>query len=183
MTLPTHPPTALAAGTTVSFTWPATDTALGTVSAAGGWALTWHLRGARVADVTATSTDNLWTLALTASASQALTAGAYSWLLRATLGAQRVDLASGVLTVTPDLVAAGPGDALSWAEKTLAIVEGALTGTLEGEMKMYMIGGRQVMTFSLDELRRERSRLMVELAAKQGHGFGTPIRFDVVGMR
>lgn len=187
MTLPTLPPTAFEAGTTVAFTVPATETSLGTVSPAGGWGLTWHLRGVSEADVTATANTDTWTVTLTATASQALGAGGYTWALRGTLGVtptqQVVTLSTGVLTVTPDMLEALAGDLQSWEEKTLAVVHAALDGTIAGEMKMYMIGGRQVMTFSLDELMALRTRLLYTIRAQRGQGFGTPIRFDVVGMR
>jgi hypothetical protein len=45
---------------------------------------------------------------------------------------------------------------------------------------MFMIGGHQVMTFSLAELMTLRSTLQAAIRAQRGGTFGTPIRFNVM---
>ncbi len=171
-TLPTYPPATLEAGTTVTFTQAPITTALGVVSPADGWALTWLLRktdGSDDVDVAATDDGARWTVALSATASAALSPGSYRWALRASLSGQVTTLTSGTCTVTPDLSEVD-ADVRTWEERTLEVVEAALAGTIEGEMKMYMIAGRQVMTYGPDELMRLRDRLQaaVNIARRGG---------------
>jgi hypothetical protein len=181
MTVHTTPPPAFEAGTTVTFTQAPITTALGVVSPADGWALEWLLRktdGSDDADITATDDGTTWTVALSPTASAALSAGSYRWALRASQGTPVTavtTLSSGTVTVTPDLSAAGE-DVRTWEERTLAIVEAALAGTLEGETRMYMIAGRQVQTFAPAELMRLRAQLQTTIAAQRGTGFGVAVR-------
>lgn len=180
-TLPIAPPSTFAAGDTVAFTQAPTTTALGAVSPAEGWALSWLLRktdGADSASATTTDDGTQWTVTLAATTSATLQAGAWRWVLRATKSADVVTLSHGTLTVTPDLGAVGE-DVRTWEEKTLAVVEGALAGTLEGELRMYMIAGRQVQTFGPEELMRLRAQLRDAVASQQrGSAFGSlAVRF------
>jgi hypothetical protein len=171
MTLPTTPPATFEAGTTVSFTQAPTTTALGLVSPPT-WGLVWHVvrtDGADSASVTATNDGAQWTVTLTAAASEALTAGDYRWALRATASGVVQTVASGTLTVTPNLTAPG-NDVRTWEERTIEVVEAALAGTIEGETRMYMIAGRQVQTFSPDELMRLRDRLRNTIAKQRRGG-------------
>jgi hypothetical protein len=91
-------------------------------------------------------------------------------------------VADGYLTVDPDWSQLADGEAIPFAERLLAIVEAALTGSLTGEMRRYMIAGRQVETYSPDELMRLRARCQTEVAAKQG-AFGVPVVFGFTGLQ
>lgn len=147
--------------------------------------LVWHLRrtdGTDDATVTATDDGAQWTVTLTAATSAGLTAGEYRWALRATASGVVQTLASGTCTVTPDLTAIDE-DVRTWEEQTLAVVKAALKGTIEGETRMYMIAGRQVQTFSPDELMRLKDRLEAVVQAQRTGTFGVALRFDVVGLR
>lgn len=177
MTLPTTPPATFEAGTTVSFTTAPITTALGLVSPPT-WGLVWHVRrtdGTDDATVTATDDGAQWTVTLTAATSAGLTAGEYRWALRATASGVVQTIASGTCTVTPDLTAIDE-DVRTWEERTLAVVEAALAGTIEGETKMYMIAGRQVQTFSPAELMKLRAQLQTIVSAQRGTGFGVAVR-------
>jgi hypothetical protein len=176
MTLPTTPPATFEAGTTVSFTQAPVTTALGLVSPPT-WGLVWHLvrtDGTYDAAVTATDDGAQWTVTLTAAASDALTAGEYRWALRASASGVVQTVASGTLTVAPSLTAPGV-DVRTWEERTLAVVEAALAGTIEGETRMYMIAGRQVQTFSPAELMKLRAQLQTVVATQRGTGFGVAV--------
>jgi hypothetical protein len=137
----------------------------------------WHLvrtDGADDASVTATDDGAQWTVTLTAAASDALTAGEYRWALRATASGVVQTVASGTLTVAPNLTAPG-NDVRTWEERTLEVVQAALAGTIEGETRMYMISGRQVQTFSPAELMKLRSQLQMVIAVQRGTGFGVAV--------
>jgi hypothetical protein len=151
--------------------------------ATAGWSLTWALAGPSVVTVASVAAGAAHTLTLTATQTAVLSAGAYRWSLRAVNGSTSATIEVGRLTVEADLATLAAGETLDWAEKTLTIAKAALAGTLEGEMKMYMIAGRQVMTFSPDELMRLISQLEARVGAIQTGTFGTPILFNVVGMR
>jgi hypothetical protein len=52
-------------------------------------------------------------------------------------------------------------------ERTLAVVEAALAGTIEGETRVYMIAGRQVQTFTPNELMQLRVQLQAAIAMQR----------------
>lgn len=178
-TLPTltTPPDSITAGDSVQFTVSPNG-----FRASDGGTLTFALAGMSVLEVTGAANGDAWDVTLTAAQTAALAVGTYRWRLRVAEGATVTTVDTGRLTVEPDLATLSYGSGIGYAERTLAIVEAALTGTLEGEMKMYMIAGRQVQTFSLDELRRHRSALLTEIAALRGEGFGVPVVYSYRGL-
>ena len=181
-TLPTYPPASFEAGTTVAFTQAAASTTLGTVSPATGWSLSWLLRktdGTDEANVLATDDGTLWTVTFSAALSGALAAGECRAGRRATKALETVTLAQSTVTVTPNLSLGGV-DVRTWEERTLEAVEAALSGTVDGALKMYMIAGRQVMTYTPDELMKLRARLQATIAAQRTGIFGRPVRQTVV---
>jgi hypothetical protein len=181
-TFPTYPPTAFEAGTTVAFTQGASFTGVGEVSPAGGWSLVWHLRkidGGAEADVPATDDGERWTVTLSAATAATLSPGPYRWALRATQGPVLQTLSSGTITITPDL-ALGGEDVRTWEERTLEAVEAALSGTMEGGLKMYTIAGRQVSTMTPDELLKIRAQLQAAVSVARTNTFGRPVLQTVV---
>lgn len=176
MTLPTSPPASFEAGTTVSFTQVPVTTALGLVSPPT-WTLVWRLAktdGTDDAAVTATDDGARWTCTMSAAVAAGLTPGEYRWALRASASGVVQTLSTGTLAVTPDLTVLGV-DVRTWEERTLAVVEAALTGTIEGEAKLYMIAGRQVQTFTPAELMKMRAQLQTTIAAQRRAGFGVSV--------
>lgn len=151
--------------------------------ASSGWGVKLAIAGAVVAEYTSASNGDLHALSLSTSQTAALDAGSYQYRVRAIKGSEAVTVETGILTVFADLATLAPNDALSWEEKTLAVVEEALNSTLSGEMRRYMIAGRQVETFSIDELLTLRNTLKAQIQTRTFRMFGTPVRFDVVGMR
>jgi hypothetical protein len=180
-TLPTHPPASFAAGTTVRFTQGAVTTALGEVSPAAGWSLAWHVRGIGEADATVTSDGTRWTVSLPATATQALTAGGYTAVLRASRSGDVIDLAVQQVTVTVDLANAVAGELQTWEERTLAVVEAALSGNLTDGVQFYMIGDQQVNRIPLDKLMAIRTQLQSAVAQQRSaSGFGRPVLMTAV---
>lgn len=147
--------------------------------ATAGWAIKCALAGVSVLEVTSVANGAAHDLTLSATVTAALNAGTYQYRLRAVNGAQAHTLETGVVAVVADLATLGPGDGQSWAEKTLAVVEAVLANTATAEMKMYMIGGRQVQLLSLAELRSLRQELRAELATmRRGSSLGkVSVRF------
>lgn len=157
--------------------------AVADASAADGGVLTFAMAGAVViTPITGTANGTDWDVTIPSTVTASLSAGTYQWRTRLVESAVTRTVQTGATTVVADLATLAAGDAVSWEEKALPIVEAALNGTIEGEMKMFMIGGRQVMTFSLKELMTLRGQLQSAIAAKRGASFGTPIWFNVVGM-
>ncbi len=171
MTLPdrfTDVPAQIIAGDTVPLTL-----SFSAADAADGGALTFALAGAVViTPVVGVANGSAWNVTLPSTLTAALLPGSYAWRTRLVQDGETRTLSTGTTTVTADLATLGAGDALSWEEKALRAVETALTGTIEGEMKMFMIGGRQVQTFSLKELMTLRSQLKAAVAAQRGRAFG-----------
>ena len=173
----TSVPATITAGDTVRLTLTVAD-----ASAADGGVLTFAMAGAVViTPITGTANGVDWDVTIPSTVTTTLTAGTYQWRTRLVESAVTRTVQTGVTTVVADLATVAAGETLSWEEKALPVVEAALSGTIEGEMKMFMIGGRQVMTFSLKELMTLRGQLQAAIAGKRGSSFGTPIWFNVTG--
>lgn len=177
-----HTLTAIPATITAGDSYAITLT-LSAYPASAGWALSYAIAGPQVETWTSAASGDAHVLTLSSASTATLPAGTYTYRVRAARSGDAVTVLSGVQTVAADLGAAVPNEYVSWAQRTLAIVEAALTNTLTGEMKMYMIWGRQVQTFTPDELFKARARLKAEIAQATTRTFGVPVRFDVVGMR
>ena len=115
-------PATLQAGDSLSATW-----VLSECPASAGWLLRLTLINATVryqATATASGADHL--LAVAAATTAAWVARAYSWVIDATLGAQRLTVAAGNVQVLPDLAAATTLDTRSNYRKALDAAEAAL---------------------------------------------------------
>lgn len=145
-----------------------------------GWTLSYAFRGASLLDTTAgevSQSGTTVTVTVDASRTADLTPGTYYWTAIATGSgtyAGRVHTAgSGVCEVTRNLSLAAEGEALTWEEQTLSVVEAALTGKVTDDMASYMIAGRQVVTIPLNELRALRGSLKRTIARQRGKAFAT----------
>lgn len=163
-------PATITAGDSVAITLTLAD-----YPASDGWSVSWALAGPSVLTVTSTADDDDHLLDATIAETSALTAGLYQYRVRATLSTASYTIEKGTLTVEADLGTASDGDFTAWEETTLAIVEAALAGTIEGEMKMHMIAGRQVMTFTPAELMALRRQLKNAIARRSNNGQYPPV--------
>jgi hypothetical protein len=180
-TLPTQPPAQFEAGTTVRFTQLPVTSAFGDVSPAAGWSLTWLLRGPGEADALATDDGAIWTVNLSATATRALSPGPYTWALRASAGGDVVTIASGRCTVTVDMAEAVAGDVQTWEERTLAVVEAALSGNLTDAVQFYMIGDQQINRIPIEKLMAIRTQLQSAVAQQRSAaGFGRPVLMTAI---
>lgn len=152
-------PEEFAAGTTVTY--------LKTIAgySPATWTLKLYLAGAKAASFDGVTQGSGWLVTLAASATEELTAGAYSWTERLEkTGPVRQDIASGLILVTPDIANAGDGDFQSWAEKTLPLVESAIAGRFPGGIASYQIAGRALSKIPLPELLQLRTMLLNQIA-------------------
>lgn len=172
-TVPIGEPTQAVAGDSWLWTQTFSD-----FPASEGWAISYAFRGAGLLDTTSgevTQSGTTVTVAIPASRTADLTPGTYRWTALATGSgsyAGRVHTAgAGIMEVTRNLSTAAEGEALSWEEQTLAVVEAVLSGKITDDMASYMIAGRQVVTHSLPELRALRASLKRDVARQRGRPF------------
>ena len=156
-------PSRFAAGTTVIY-----SRSLPGYSPVDGWALTLYLSGAAAVDYAGAPSGAKWTVTIPATAQ--LEAGNYQWVERVSKAAEVYDAASGVVQVLPDISKAPAGDLRSWEERTLEVIECALTGRLTNDMQSYQIAGRAVTKIPIGELLALRSSLSAAVRAQRGDG-------------
>jgi hypothetical protein len=77
------------------------------------------------------------------------------------------DVASGVVTVDPDLANVAPGDLQASDEKLLKVLEAAISGQLTDGIASYQIAGRMVSKIPLEELVAMRNSLRASVATAQ----------------
>lgn len=146
------------------------------------WAGTLYLRGPSSLNVTGTATGTEHAFTISTANSVNLQPGTYTYSVRMVSGSTTTTVEKGRLTVSPNIATAAPGELESYAEQQLAICRTARENILRGEMKLYMIGGRQVQLHSLDELQRMESYWLTQVQMERGLGFGRAVRYDVVGL-
>jgi hypothetical protein len=100
-----------------------------------------------------TDTDNAFLITLTPT-DLAVAAGIYRFLERVTnSGTGEVyTVGEGVVQIELDLATASAGAHLTYWEKTLSVVEAALTGRLTSDIQSYQIAGRAVNKIPIKEL-------------------------------
>lgn len=182
-------PTTVTAGNT--WTWTRSFASYAPSETGGTWTLSYAILGAAklVWDAAwVTTSGAIWTVTIPAASTATLPAGTYQWTAILTGGSgyagQRFTPAAGVFTVAANPSKLNAGDTLSFAEKTLAVVEAALEGRLTADMQSYSIGGRAVTAIPVSELFAIRNRLKTEVWRIQNPGKPLPgfaIRFGPVG--
>jgi hypothetical protein len=163
--LPTAPPVSAIAGDTWTWTdtnsdYPASEGWVAAYTIAGPGTLPWDASWATVSGDTTT-------ILIPASATATLCAGPYRVIASYTLSGARHSVECARLVVSANPTALAPGDTVSWAEKTLAVIEAFLAGHLEGGVGYYQIGNRQVTAIPLPELIQMRNNLKAEVAAQR----------------
>lgn len=167
----TRIPDTITAGDSVAVTLTLADYAAPT------WSASLAIAGASVLTEDSTDADDGTShdFDLSGTETAALASGAYSWRVRVTDGTTTTTAQTGSLVVLPDLASLAEGDAVGYAEKMLPIVEAALMGIVEGEAKMMMIAGRQLMSLSTAELMKLRAQFRAEMAAARNGGINPTI--------
>ena len=78
--------------------------------------------------------------------------GLYKWVERVTNAAGEVyEVASGTVTVTPNLAEATEGSEQEWLERAVAALKAHIEGRLPAGMESYQIAGRAVSKIPLKE--------------------------------
>jgi hypothetical protein len=167
-------PTQITAGDSLAVTLSLTDYPAPT------WSVSLALAGPSIVSTASVASGTSHALTLTTVQTAALDPGLYQYRLRATSSTEAITYESGTLTVAQDLATAAAGDLTSYAEQMLAVCRTARQNVLTGEMKPYMVGGRQVQLHTLDEIAREEARWQSRVNIERSGTFGTPARFDVV---
>jgi hypothetical protein len=123
-------------------------------------------------------TDNSFLVTLTPT-DLAVAAGIYRYIERVNnSGTGEVStVGEGVVQIEIDLATAAAGATLTFWEKTLSVVEAALSGRLTSDIQSYQIAGRAVQKIPIKELLQIRghARAMVRQAAVPGQ-IGEPVR-------
>lgn len=170
-------PSAFAAGTTVKYVRTTSD-----YPANAGWSLVFHLAGASViTPITAAASGADHAITIPAAVTEKLLPGIYRWQELVSKSGDKFVLASGAVQVTANMAMAGAGDMQSWEEKTLAVVEAALSGRLTTDMESYQIAGRAVTKIAVADLMKLRNQLKITVAQQRSGGFGTPVAFAFTG--
>lgn len=155
-------PAAFLAGTTVKYTRSLAD-----YPATGGWTLKLALAGpaAFSKDAAASGADHAVELTATDTV---LAPGVYQWSEQVRNGAGVIyEVASGTVVIRANPGSATGASQQSWAEKTLAVVEAAIAGTLAGGLQSYQIHGRAVNRIPLEDLLKLRNTLRAQVAREQ----------------
>lgn len=146
---------------------------------ADGWTVAMALApasGGALTSVSGTDDGDAWLINLTASASAALTAGQYDWVIRASRSGERATIQRGTLTVEADVAA--NVDRRSHARRVLDLIEAAIEGRASDvDLEYVFDNGRSVKMMGHDELFRMRDRYRREVAREEGRGAGgRPVR-------
>lgn len=107
--------------------------------------------------------------------------GTYAYSVRASRGADIVELSSGTIEIAPDLAQVAAGhDARSHVERVLAAIEAVIEKRATIDQERYRINNRELWRTPVGELLRLRDRYKADLArmkaARRGELFGRTVR-------
>lgn len=175
----TSVPRVITAGDSYTLTLTAAD-----YPASSGWSLALAVAGVDVKSWTSVASGDAHVLALSAAETATLGAGTYQYRVRAVKAAIVETIETGTLAVEADIGAAAPGERSSYWEALKVAAQTALTTLMAGgAVQMVTILGRQTMFRSPDDCLKIIAQCDARILAERHRTFGTPIRFDVVGMR
>jgi len=171
-------PSTLTAGDSYTITL-----SLAAYPASAGWSLAWTVAGPSVDTWTSVASGDGHVLTLPSADTAKLGAGDYRSALKATKPGTATTVSASTVRVVGDLATFAPGEAVSYYQQLKAAAQQALLVLMQsGAPQMTTIMSRQTMFRSPDDCRRIIADCDQQLAAARGT-FGTPIRFDVVGLR
>lgn len=137
------------------------------------WVLTVLLRGKQNVDLVATAEGSQHRL--TASAAQTATwlAGDYWFSMRATRGADVVEVETGSITVTPDMATLPAGhDGRTQAQIALDAINAVIGKRATLDQQRYRINNRELYRESISELLKLRSFYQLEVKREQQKACG-----------
>lgn len=148
---------------------------------APAWALTAHLRGPGQIDLAATADGTGHAFAAAAAATTGWVPGTYWWSIRATNGADVIEVAKGHTEVLPDLASAGAGyDGRTQNERGLDAINAVLEKRASQDQQKYTINNRELWRTPIADLLKLRASYQAavrrEKNAKSGRStFGRTI--------
>jgi hypothetical protein len=176
--IPTTVPEFFAAGTTVKF-----SRTLNNFLASDGWAYTIYLNGLTQKFNKAAAVDDQGVFQITflPSDTASLVPGPYRYAERLTNSntGEIYDLTGDelVINIEPNVASAAPGVFNTWEERTLAIVEAAISGRLTSDLQAYQIAGRSISKIPIQELRTIRGQLLAAKWRQNNPGkLGIPVK-------
>ena len=161
---PTTEPTRLTAGDT--WEWSRTDLALSRFPAPT-WALSYALRGPSQINITATPSDQAFTVTVPAETSAVYKAGDYEWAAYVTNSttSERYQVATGHLTIAPNLAGDLPTfDGRSYAKRMLDAIEATILGRATEDANELAINGKKIVRMTPAELITLRDKFRFEYA-------------------
>lgn len=165
------------AGTTVKFTRSLND-----FLPSDGWAYAIYLNGlTQKFNKAATVLGNTFQIVFLPADTAALNPGPFRYAERLTnSGTGEVYDITGdelVINIEPNVASATAGAFNTWEERTLAVVEAAISGRLTSDIQAYQIAGRSVSKIPIAELRTIRGELKASIWRQNNPGqLGVPYR-------
>ena len=168
ITIQTYEPKVLFSGDT--WKWKRQD--LSSDYPSSTWTLSYQARGATTGTISITSgrdgTSEDYLVEVAASTTASYVSGKYTWDAYVTKSTERYQVRSGFWDVKANMATATAGyDGRSWARQTLDAVEARLTGRSSNEIDRYMIGDRQIVKMTIEELMVWRSKLKAEVTREE----------------
>lgn len=141
------------------------------------WAVVAHLRGPQSIDLPAVESDlATYTFAATAVTTSGWATGVYWYSVRATKGADVVEIGTGELRVDPDLAAAGAGfDGRSENEIALAAIEAVLSRRATIDQERYSINNRELWRTPIADLLKLRGFYAAMVARERARRNGDSV--------
>ena len=163
-------PESFAAGTTVKYRKRFSD-----YPASAGWTLNLHLAGASVLAKTATADGDDFVVTIAAADTDSeVAAGLYKWVERVSnVDGEVYEVASGIVTVLPNLAEATEGSEQEWLERAIVALKAHIEGRLPAGMESYQIAGRAVSRIPVKEAVDLLTSLESQLARLSNPGFIT----------
>lgn len=158
--LATSEPREVVKGDTIQWTRPDLS---GTYPPAS-WTLTYYFVSRNPAvkfSVVATNVGGIFTVDLGAasglqSSFERVGQSGFEWTARVVNGATKYSVGAGFMSIAPDMSGsevAGGADRRSWAVRTRDALKAVIEGRADADVNTYMLGGKQVIKMTPDELR------------------------------
>lgn len=165
---PTSVPSSITAGD--SFSW---LTSISDYPASDGWSLLFVIiNAASKISLTSTAESDDHLISIAAAVSAEYLAGDYKYSCYVTDGTDRYSVASGDITILPDLSEQSTYDGRSLAEVCLENIEAVLQNKATQDNMSYSIGGRSLSKYSWEELISARNYFRTEANAAKRKASG-----------
>ena len=168
----TDMPTTLVSGTTVTYTRSTSD-----YPATAGWTNTLYIAGPNlIVPLAGTPSGADFVFTLTAEITSALAAGDYHWEERAVKTGEYKVVASGLLTILPNIANATAGSMGTHEERMVGLLTTLIEKRVGEDMSQYTIAQRQAVREDLAKLTALRASMVSAVAQQKRPGrFGREV--------